>query len=92
MTNHEYEIYDEIPGSPKSTKWHELAAVARANPGKWVKNKELSSNSGVTSAIKRGKLAAFRPAGAFESSTRSLGSDGVLALYVRFVGSAAAND
>ena len=63
-----------------------LADILRANPGRWavVREGTRARTVGHMSEIKSGKIAAFRPAGTFESTCRSEGAK--VTVYARYVG------
>lgn len=65
-------------------KWEEIAAELREHPGDWARV-VAGANSPYGTHIARGTLAAFRPAGAFEATTRRH-PDHTFDTYARFVG------
>lgn len=66
-----------------------VAATLRARPGEWMKLEDLPAPVAVR--IRTGKVAAFRPAGAWEATTRTNGyARGRVDIYVRFTGPEAA--
>lgn len=70
------------PGS-QSHRYDLIAAVLRENPGRWARLG--TGTSGIVTHIRRGRAPAFRPAGAFEATTR--GRKGTQAtVYIRYVG------
>lgn len=77
----------------------EEAAEARANPGVWfvlkswpaATEKEKASGYGQATSIRNGKVAAFRPSGAFEARGAMM-DDGTLKLFIRFVDFTASKD
>lgn len=74
----------------RSPMWLELAEFARTHPGQWVRTDERIHNGTMAAgAIKKGTLAAFRPAGDYEAVSRVLeATEDPLDTYVfvRFVG------
>ena len=71
------------PRRYNSSKWRDEARILRANPGRWALLAEYpdTTSSARTLAwqIKSGRLAAFRPGGSFEATSRQ-GS-----VYARFL-------
>lgn len=67
-------------------RWAAIAEELRANPWCWAvvavgtRAREIS----IAMEIKNGKLAAFRPAGSFDATTRS--ADNKVTVYARYVG------
>jgi hypothetical protein len=76
------------PHAPRRTEhWKLAAAELRANPGGWAVIAESvawSYAGGIAGQIKAGRLAAFRPAGAFEAQTRTVAQSYIV--YARYVG------
>lgn len=77
------EFLDELPEGGRASHEHKpFAEQLRDEPGKYkawpFPVKDVNSLSGIQSRIKRGILAAFRPAGAYDASVRK----GIL--YVRY--------
>lgn len=80
--------FGDPPGKQrKQYRWHEVAARLRANPGEWAKV-AVNIDRSLATYVKNGRLAAFRPVGAYEATTRKQdGDEGRNAtLYVRYVG------
>lgn len=70
------------------TDWTSIAATLKSRPGSWARIKEVSNGqqAGTTRGrIKRGDIAAFSPAGSFDSAVRKLDS-GSYGIYARYVG------
>ncbi|MEU5683635.1 hypothetical protein DEJ48_36885 [Streptomyces venezuelae] len=70
---------------------YETAAALRDRPGEWAHvdthpNSNRASNQ--AHRIRTGKLAAFRPAGAFEATIRT-DDDEAIDVYARYVGATA---
>lgn len=88
------EIRWEEPPAP--TRWGmpvanhaDVAAKLRERPGRWAIVSVYSTHVSALSVayqIRSGKLAAYRPKGAFEASARTV--DGEHRVYARFVGDA----
>lgn len=76
------------PGSRGPNKNHQdVALVLKANPGVWAKigTYASSASSGSTAHfVRTGRLKAFRPAGAFEATARTV--EGEHFVYARYVG------
>lgn len=67
---------------PKATKYGDVAGYMREHPGTWVKVRTAPTEASAWSSaqqVKSGRLAAFRPAAAFEAYTE--GCD-VVARYI----------
>lgn len=82
----EIEWVDEPP--PATGKQREYAIFAQAlreHPGKWAILPGVK-RGGYSPQINRGKFAAFRPAGHFESVTRRPLDSNEPSTYVRYVG------
>lgn len=63
-----------------------FADQLRKHPGDWAVFRE-DANSSIAFQVKTGKVAAFRPAGAFEAVCRGITPGGSRGrIYVRFVG------
>lgn len=64
-----------------------FARELKKNPGRWA---VLSERGSATTAhqIRNGRLAAYRPAGAFEATTRGVDRSGAGRIHVRYVGEA----
>lgn len=88
MTNIVWEDPQQTPRAPRTSKHDEFAAALRRRPGKWAVFAEATSNS-TASAINKGKLTAFRPAGAYEATGRTV--EGGFKVWVRYVGSRTSN-
>ncbi len=62
-----------------------VAAQLRAHPGQWANLGEMHSSLALR--IRRGEIVAFRPAGAFEATTRGINKGHTHAtIYARFIG------
>jgi len=74
----------------RAGKWQQFADALRARPGHWALMSEDIAVS-VATQINKGTSAAFRPAGAFEATTRTADDSrrGRGAIWVRYVGSEA---
>lgn len=76
---------------PRSRALVTTAAALRRAAGEWARiglYRNAATSGSVANQIKRGKLAAFRPAGAFEAVSRTV--DGQHRVYARYVGTDAA--
>ena len=62
---------------PPENKWDTIARELQDNPGRWAK---LEERPAYMDSIKKGKLKAFRPVGAYEARTARG------ALFVRYTG------
>lgn len=95
----EREIPPVATRGTKGNHYTDEAAEARAEPGVWfvlktwpnATEKEKASGYGQATSIRNGKVAAFRPAGAFEARG-AMREDGTLKLYIRFVDFKASKD
>lgn len=78
----------EEPPVNRSSTWLEEASQLRACPGQWavicIKPHSRAAVA-MASHISNGNLAAFRPAGTFEATSRTV--DGEARVYARYVGS-----
>lgn len=73
---------DRVPDPETNIKYLAEAEEARSNPGKWFKFQTKETENAAWSAanqIRKGRKAAFRPAGSFDTAVR--GTD-VLISYV----------
>lgn len=72
------------PPSKGSVDWTLVASELRARPGEWA---IVDRNATVArgTAIKKGRIEAFQPAGSFEATMRGNG-DGRYTVYARYVG------
>jgi hypothetical protein len=68
-----------------STKHTAFADALRKRPGKWAYFVHENSRYAMVTEIKAGRLAAYRPVGAFEATARTQ-PDGTQKIYVRYVG------
>lgn len=80
--------FEPLPDQRRSQESHQTAEALRARPLDWAHvdwhpNINRASNQG--HRIRTGKLAAFRPAGAFEAQVRSDGEEAA-DVYARYVG------
>lgn len=74
-------------GEAKPVIGHELIAVQlRRKPGEWALIYEVRSAPALVTEINAGVLQAYRPAGAYEATSRLI--DGIFRVYARFVGGA----
>ena len=69
---------------PPDPKWAAIADRLRAEPGEWEFVGRHPASQ--ITRIRTGKLAAFRPAGAFDAVGRNSGPRGRIDIYARFVG------
>ncbi|WP_406260180.1 hypothetical protein OIA45_19195 [Streptomyces chartreusis] len=81
--------FETLPDQRRSQEAYDTAQALRERPGQWAHidshpNLNRATNQG--HRIRTGKIAAFRPAGAFEAQPRSTG-DGTADVYARYVGS-----
>lgn len=76
------------PKHPRRTdKWRTVATELRRRPGEWavlLEAERFGNGGGIAGQIKAGALIAFRPAGAFDATTRTV--DGLYTVYARYVG------
>lgn len=63
-----------------------IAAELRARPGQWGVIAEGANSRVLTTRIRNGVVAVWRPAGAYEAVCRSV--DGRITVYARYVGAA----
>lgn len=91
-------VFEPLPprtGGPKR-RTRELATIAAAlvkSPGEWARvgvYRNAASAASMASVIKRGRMAAFQPHGAFEAASRTV--DGQARVYARFVGAPAGGE
>lgn len=88
-------VWQEPPRSDRGRKRgkrgeHDHAAIAaalRQRPGEWALIPVTGVLTGITDHIRRGRLAAYRPAGQYEAVRRHV--NGETRVYARFVGSGA---
>lgn len=77
----------------KRTKHEKIAATLRKHPADWALiaaySTAASSNS-IAYIIRKGKLAAYEPAGAFEAVSRRVGD--THRVYARYVGEGGADE
>lgn len=67
----------------------DVAARLIARPGEWIRLEDMPTT--IAARIRNGLVAAFRPVGAWEATTRTNGYPrGRVDVYVRFIGQAAA--
>jgi len=83
----ELEFVDEPPPSNRGNDrlYHWFANQLREHPGKWAKL-PLPNKAGISTLIERGKMSAFRPAGAFECVFRKELEGDDKWNFVRYVG------
>lgn len=75
------------PSDSRSAFWRAVAEQLREVPGKWAlvcDESEWGYAGGIAGQIINGRLAAFRPAGTFAATTRTV--DGKYRVYARFIG------
>jgi len=65
--------------------WNSIAQMLKDNPNEWAVVAKECSHAYATN-IKRGKIDAFAPEGAYEATTRGNTNGRADELYVRFVG------
>jgi hypothetical protein len=65
-------------------RWVAIADRLRETPGEWEFIGRHAASQ--ITRIKSGKLAAFRPAGAFQAEGRNKGARGRIDVYARYVG------
>jgi|ERR1700729_51821 hypothetical protein len=78
-----------------SNHYADESAEARENPGTWfllktydkATDKDKASGYGLATNIRAGKIAAFRPGGAFDSRG-AVGDDGSMKVYLLYFGKA----
>lgn len=93
MVNHI--IFEDLPRSTRtistsSFRHTEAAIQLKANPNSWARIQEREKRGDAATAayqIRKGILAAFRPAGYFEAQSKTV--DGRFFVYARYVGPAA---
>ncbi|MFD9374639.1 hypothetical protein ACFWBH_03700 [Streptomyces sp. NPDC059999] len=81
--------FEPLPS--RSADADNAARALRARPGDWALVAErpaIGPASNFAYRIRTGKLAAFRPAGAFEAHARSTGDEGA-GVWARYVGATA---
>ncbi|MGW0899742.1 hypothetical protein ACWD0G_22640 [Streptomyces goshikiensis] len=81
--------FEPLPS--RSADADNAARALRARPGDWALVAErpaIGPASNLAYRIRTGKLAAFRPAGAFEAHSRSTGDHGA-GVWARYVGGTA---
>ena len=82
---------DPGPGKArKGSKWDPIAAQLKARPGEWACIGRNIQTSMVT-AIRRGGIKCFAPAGSFEVVTRNHTERWRADIYVRYVGEPKSN-
>lgn len=77
----------------RANEWRNAARLMQERPGDWAlvdEGEQFTEVGGLANQIRKGRLAAFRPAGHFEAATRVVaGSHRVYARYVGEAGSEA---
>ncbi|MEH1168935.1 hypothetical protein V6V47_26480 [Micromonospora sp. CPCC 205539] len=63
-----------------------IAAELRARPGEWAVIAEGANSRVLTTRIRHGVIAVWRPAGAYEAVCRTV--DGRITVFARYVGAA----
>ncbi|MFE6737563.1 hypothetical protein [Streptomyces tubercidicus] len=87
-------VFEKLPPSPRITptasiRHTEIVAQLRARPNEWARIQERDKPgdaAGVAYQIRKGILAAFRPAGHFEAKSRTVND--TFCVYARYVGRA----
>lgn len=79
------------PPRSRNTKHAVIASELQAHPGSWgvvQKSGTIARASSAAQAIRRGRLAAYLPAGAFEAVARTVVERGTVEhrVYARYVG------
>lgn len=83
-------LFEEPPARADRHKHHEAADELRKRPGEWAvvaTYHAMATAHSVAQAIKKARLGAYAPAGAFEAKARTV--DGQRRVYARFVGATA---
>lgn len=78
----------EVTGRRPLGFYVDIAAKLRADPGNWYRILEKQTNPEIAQRIKKGEIAAFRPAGSFEATARSgqKGTNKTWTIWARYVG------
>jgi len=77
---------DPGPGTKRARHDHRaIAAELRSRPDEWALILEDVSNN-FANQIRNGVLAAYRPVGAYEATTRGNTPSGRASIYARYVG------
>jgi hypothetical protein len=63
-----------------------FADALKSRPGEWALIAESSPSPALAGNIKRGRLLAYNPPGAFEAVTRRTAESGRFDIYARYVG------
>ncbi|MER6543134.1 hypothetical protein [Streptomyces sp. NPDC001250] len=80
--------FQPLPSQKRSQEAHHTAQALRDRPGEWAHIETLANLNRATNLgyrIRTGMHAAFRPAGAFDATARSVG-DGTAELYACYIG------
>ncbi|GCD35615.1 hypothetical protein OEIGOIKO_03361 [Streptomyces chrestomyceticus JCM 4735] len=80
--------FDTPPIPHRSQETHETAQALRGRPGDWAHidtHDTMNRASNQAHRVRTGKLAAFRPAGAFEAKAHGT-EDGGAEVWARYVG------
>ncbi|MEV4741626.1 hypothetical protein [Streptomyces sp. NPDC049555] len=83
-----YVHFEPVPPPRRSHAAYDVAEELRNHQGQWARIADYDSPnlaSNYCHRIRHGKAAAFRPAGTFESMTRT-GEDGRVYLWARYIG------
>ncbi|MGW8329427.1 hypothetical protein ACWGLE_16135 [Streptomyces sp. NPDC055897] len=91
-------VFEDLPPStrrPSNSEFRhaDAARKLKAQPNEWARvQKRKKRGDAATAAyqIRNGLLAAFRPAGAFEAKSKTVGDD--YFVYARYVGGASPSD
>lgn len=77
-----------LPNQRRSQEAYDTAQALRERPGEWAHIETLANLNRATNLgyrIRTGMHSAFRPAGAFDATARSVG-DGTAELYACYIG------
>ncbi|MHA4776033.1 hypothetical protein L1085_016175 [Streptomyces sp. MSC1_001] len=87
MTNINFEPLPDDRRGANKRRHTETAAQLRERPGEWAHIFSMGSVTSATSRaydIQNGRIAAYRPPGAFEARSRT--ADGTYRVYARYIG------
>jgi hypothetical protein len=70
-------------GAARPSRWTKVAAALRERPGQWALVRTDSRSTADAANVRRGTIAAFRPAGAFEAKSR-VNADGTFSIWARY--------
>jgi hypothetical protein len=84
--------FEELPIDGRTTtrqrhEHYKAAAALRERPGEWAMVRTAATSNAARSAasqIREGRLTAYRPAGEFDATSRTVG--GEFRVYARYVG------